>query len=63
MGASLVTHGVAGIALNAFGVYLEAAIGIEPMIKGFADRLGLRSLNATDYHTLIIAGFSAWCGD
>src|SRR5882672_9462603 len=39
--------------------YLEAAIGIEPMNKGFADCLSACSPNATDYHAPIIIGLSA----
>ena len=38
---------------------LEAAIGIEPMNKGFADRLSAYLPNATEYHALIITGFAA----
>jgi hypothetical protein len=36
---------------------LEAAIGIEPMNKGFANHLGLCALSVTEYHGLIIINF------
>jgi len=37
-----------------FAEVVEAAIGIEPMNKGFADRLSPYSLNAIECHTGVI---------